>query len=475
MTKEIEATPGYEANPGPQTIFLETPAYIAIYGGLPGGGKSHGLLLECIGNYKDPNFVALILRRIRENITKVGGIWASSKKLFKPLGAKQNGSELTHTFKSGCVVGFGGMANAESDHEKYKSVEADFIGFEELTEFEEHQFWYMLSRNRGKTGKDPYIRATTNPKFGWVFRLLNGGGYVDDDGFAIPEMSGVIRWFFRNENNEQLEWFDTEQEAWDEIKTRGLEDTIPRSFTFILASAKDNPYQRDDYVASLSNLTRIERERLKHGNWKIESDEGDMFKSDWWARTLRPPPINQFKRFVRSWDIAHTEAPKKGAKKKAAKKQPARTAGVLMGITHDNHLYIFDVKKFQKSPAQVQKSLKATAEADEADYPRPHITIPQDPAAGKAYYDQSKANLVGHIVKPMPTIGSKLTRAEAFSAAVENGLVHLVVGSWTDEFVSEASSFPDGAFKDQVDAAADAYDYLTDRKRTKINGKKWLS
>jgi len=475
MSQEQQATVGYEPNPGPQTEFLATTAYIAIYGGLPGGGKSHGLLLECVGNYKDPNFVGLILRRIRENITKVGGIWAASKKLFNPLGSKPNHSDLRHVFESGCEIGFGGMANADGDHEKYKSVEADFIGFEELTEFEEHQFFYMFSRNRGKTGKDPYIRATTNPKNGWVYRLLNRGGYIDDDGFAVPEMSGVIRWFFRNEENELMEWFDSEAEAWAEIEARNLEDTIPRSFTFILASAKDNPFQRDDYVASLSNLTRVERERLKHGNWKIESEEGDMFKSHWWAKTVRPPPLKHFKKFVRSWDIAHTEAPKKGSTPGKKKKQPARTAGVLMGITNDNHVYIFDVKKFQKSVAGVQAMLKSTAVADEQDYPRPHITLPMDPAAGKAYYDQSKATLIGHIVKPMPTIGSKMTRAEAFSQAVENGLVHLVVGSWTEDFVGEASTFPDGAFKDQVDAACDAFDYLTDRKRVKFDPKKWLN
>lgn len=32
--------------PGPQELFLSTPADIAIYGGAAGGGKSYALLLE---------------------------------------------------------------------------------------------------------------------------------------------------------------------------------------------------------------------------------------------------------------------------------------------------------------------------------------------------------------------------------------------------------------------------------------------
>lgn len=454
----------YKPNPGPQTQFLESPARVIIYGGLPGGGKSHGLLLEGVGNYQNPLFVGLILRRVRENLKKVGGIWPASKILYSPLGSKVNNSELTHTFPSGCTIGFGGMQNAESDHEKYKSVEADFIGFEELTEFEEHQFFYMFSRNRGKSGVEPYIRATTNPKYGWVFRFLKSGGYVSEDGFAIPEMSGVIRWFYRDEDTEEYLWFDTEQEAWDDINGKNLDDVAPVSFTFILASAKDNPYQRDDYVASLSNLTRVERERLKRGNWKIEDEEGDLFKSGWWRKTLTPPPIDRFKKFVRSWDLAHTEKPPKNSTGKK-KRQPARTAGVLMGVTHDNHFYIFDVDKFQHSPAKVRSSIKRNAEQDRQQFGRVEITLPLDPGAGKAYYDQLKEELVGHIVKPMPTIGNKMTRAEGFSNAVENGLVHLVVGDWNDAFTNEGSTFPFGTFKDQIDAAADAYDYLTGRRK----------
>jgi hypothetical protein len=42
MTQVIELRP----QPGPQEMFLSTPADIAIYGGAAGGGKSFGILLE---------------------------------------------------------------------------------------------------------------------------------------------------------------------------------------------------------------------------------------------------------------------------------------------------------------------------------------------------------------------------------------------------------------------------------------------
>src|SRR5580698_1824138 len=53
-----------EAQPGPQTVFLGTPADIAIYGGAAGGGKSYGLLLDPLRfALSKPGFYGVIFRR----------------------------------------------------------------------------------------------------------------------------------------------------------------------------------------------------------------------------------------------------------------------------------------------------------------------------------------------------------------------------------------------------------------------------
>lgn len=442
---------------GKQTDFLTTTADIAFYGGLPGGGKSVGLLLEVLGNHLNPRFVALILRRIREDLTKVGGIWDASKDLYAPLKTKTNDSDLKHTFPSGCVLGFGAMKDARKDHERYKSVEADLIAFEELPEFERHQFWYMLSRNRGKSGIKPYVRATMNPQAGWVFRFLNKAGYVNNEGFAIPEMSGVIRWFYRDEQTDDEVWFDSEADAWADINAKNLEDVAPMSFTFILAGAKDNPYQRADYVSKLSNLSRVDRARLKHGNWKIENDENGLFKRSWWNISMNMPPLKHFTQIVCSWDIAHTE--------KKPTNNPAFTAGFVGGLTKDGRVWIFRGKRFRESPLQTKKLIRSTTDSYAEDFGNFTVTLPDDPAAGKAWIPEIIAELRGHRVKKMPPIGDKVDRASVFSDAVENGMVTLVLGDWNDDLINEGSTFPYGTFKDQIDACSDLYDFLTERKR----------
>lgn len=457
-----------EANPGPQSVFLSTTADIAIYGGFPGGGKSYGLMLEACRHFKNPNFRCLIIRRIREDITKIGGLWQASKDFFAPFKTKTNDSDLKHTFPAGGELGFGSMRDARKDHERYKSAEIDLLMFEEIAGedgngIEEHQFWYMLSRNRGKarSGIKSYVRGTSNPAPGWLARMLLAAGYIGPDGYAIPEMSGVIRWFYRDENTNLLCWFDTEAEAKADIESKGLEDIEPMSFTFILAKPTDNPYQDENYLSKLSNLGRVERERLKKGNWLIEADDTGLFKRHWWGRAIRKPA--QFKQLVRAWDIAATE--------KNPKNDPAYTASVLMGITAENYLWILHAERFRESPAGVRKRIRARADQDAAMWGRVVTTLPMDPgAAGKLQYTTIAGDLRGHLVKPMPTMGDKTTKAEGLADSAENGFVMVYMDpNSTDDtieaLINEGATFPYGKFKDLIDAAADAHDYLTERRR----------
>jgi hypothetical protein len=57
--------------------------------------------------------------------------------------------------------------------------------------------------------------------------------------------------------------------------------------------------------------------------------------------------------------------------------------------------------------------------------------------------------------------GSKEVRAEPFVAQCQNDNVRLVAGDFTMPFIEEAEVFPAGKFKDQIDAAAGAFNKLT--------------
>jgi hypothetical protein len=88
--------------PGPQSLFLSTPADIAIYGGAAGGGKTFAELLEPLRHVSNKDFGAVIFRRTTPQITNEGALWDGSTKLYPLLGAKPNQGDLYWTFPSRC-------------------------------------------------------------------------------------------------------------------------------------------------------------------------------------------------------------------------------------------------------------------------------------------------------------------------------------------------------------------------------------
>lgn len=70
-------------------------------------------------------------------------------------------------------------------------------------------------------------------------------------------------------------------------------------------------------------------------------------------------------------------------------------------------------------------------------------------------------NLIGYPVVTMRPTGSKEVRAMPFAAACEAGLVDIERGPWNRDFIDELCAFPTGHHDDQVDAASDAFNYLS--------------
>ncbi|MFS6779604.1 terminase large subunit domain-containing protein, partial [Staphylococcus aureus] len=128
------------------------------------------------------------------------------------------------------------------------------------------------SRNRSTCGVRPYVRATTNPDAdSWVAEFISW--WIDQKtGYAIPERSGVLRWFVRIGDN--IIWADHPEEL--EMYTMpgpgGEEVPIPaKSVTFISSKLTDNKILMaadPGYMANLMSLPLVERERLLGGNWK---------------------------------------------------------------------------------------------------------------------------------------------------------------------------------------------------------------
>jgi hypothetical protein len=216
--------------PGPQERFLSSPADIAIYGGAAGGGKSWALLLEALRHINNPAFGAVFFRRTTVQIKNEGGLWDESMALYPGAGGAPKEHVLSWTFPSGANVSF---AHLEYDKTVYnwQGSQIPLICFDELTHFTARQFWYMVSRNRSMCGVRPYIRASCNPDpDSWLAEFLSW--WIDQEtGYAIPERSGVIRYFTRIDD--QIIWGDTREELSQRLKINPEEI---KSFTFISAS-----------------------------------------------------------------------------------------------------------------------------------------------------------------------------------------------------------------------------------------------
>jgi predicted phage terminase large subunit-like protein len=90
-------------------------------------------------------------------------------------------------------------------------------------------------------------------------------------------------------------------------------------------------------------------------------------------------------------------------------------------------------------------------------HPDAYLKLIEDKANGSAIVDTLRGKVPGMLaVEPE---GGKVARANAVSGQVEAGevfLPHPVMSSWTETFVVEHSTFPNGANDDQVDATSQA-------------------
>lgn len=455
--ESLSATNIISPQPGPQTMFLQCGADVVLYGGSAGGGKTYALLMDPLYHISNSKFGSVIFRRTTKQITTEGGLWDTASELYTPLGASPVQSPSYHfKWKSGAKISFHHMEHEKNRYDWQGAQIAD-VKFDEVTHFTWKQFNYMLSRLRSSSGVKGTIKATCNPDPDhWIRQWVDW--YIGEDGFALPERSGVIRWFITS--GDEVVWADSKQELLDRYA-----DSKPKSFTFIRSSIYDNKILLDqdpDYLSNLHALTRVEKARLLEGNWNIRATAGSFFRrSDFEIVDAAPASAQR----VRAWDFGATKRKKStnsANSKPNTSSDPDWSAGVLMSVS-DGSYYIEHVERFQEDAPIVVRRLKNTASQDGV---RVKIRLPQDPGqAGKAQVKYLIKELSGYKVVSYPVTGDKEHRASPLAAQVQAGNVKLVKGTWNDAFLTELENFPEGLHDDQVDASADAFDELTNIKR----------
>ncbi len=434
---------------GPQTEFLSCNADIAIYGGAAGGGKSFALLLEPLRHYDNKRFGGVIFRRNTTQVRNEGGLWDESMNIYSLFRARPREAQLEWIFPEGPRLKF---AHLEYDSTvlDWQGASIAFMGFDELTHFTEQQFFYMLSRNRSTSGVKPYIRATTNPDpDSWVRKFIDW--WIDEDGFAIPSRSGVIRYFIRRDDS--FIWADSVDEIFQ--KYGNGPEIQPKSVTFIPSKLEDNKIlmQKDPgYLANLLALCRVDRMRLREGNWNVRATAGSMFRREWFPVVDQVP--GGWIQSVRFWDRAAT-------KPNESNKDPDWTRGLKLYKYANGKYCVVDLKSAQDTPGQIETLIKNVASQDTYAV---KIKSQQDPgSAGVAEAEHFVRMLSGYNVHTETMGKDKLTRAKPVSAQCEWGNVMVLRAPWNEEFFTELENFGEDSkgHDDIVDVFSGAFNDLS--------------
>ena len=430
---------------GAQRAFLETEADIAIYGGAAGGGKSFALLLEPLRHIENPLFNGVIFRRTMPQIKSAGGLWAEASGLYSMLGARPHETELKFKFPLGMGMKFASMEHEKSKYD-WQGAQIPFIGYDELTHFTESMFFYMLSRLRSMSGVSGYVRATCNPDSeSWVRRFIDW--WIDEKtGIAIPERSGVLRWFIRV--NDEMIWQDTPEEL---IEQYG-EEVEPKSVTFIPASIYDNKIlmQKDPaYLSNLKALPLVEREQLLGGNWNIRPASGLYFRQGMFEEVESTPYDLDIIRF---WDRAAT-------KPSATNPDPDYTRGLKIGRHKETGiLYVLHLESLRDEAWQVEQTMINIAVQDGKNC---IVGIFKDPAAaGKAEAEHMVRRLIGFATYVLPATSSKLVMASPAASQAQQGNIKVLKGTWNREFYKELEGFPEANHDDIVDTLSGGVEYF---------------
>lgn len=438
----------------PQELFINSEADITIASGSAGSSKSYSILLRWLRFINCPYSRGVIFRRTSTQLLQQGGLWDDAIALYSRIdpNLKIKIKDRKLIFSTGASLQFSHYEN-EAAKEKFKGLQADYIAFDEATEFTEEMITYLLSRNRN-SGVVGYHKSTmcmaTNPHCDsflkdWIWWWLD-----PDTGIPDPEKRGVTRYFVKLRDG-GFDWYDSREEA--EVVYGTAKDNGVKSMCVIGSTIYDNPYIDPSYISSLKALSRVEQDRLLFGSWTAREESSGYFKQEWLNKPLIMPPASIIK--VRAWDLAAT-------KPSESNKNPDWTAGVLMSKDKEKMYTIEHVSRFRDGFRGVEKKIIEQAEEDGRDV---IILLPMDVGSSAQSYAkgfQGELADLGFTVKLIKPKVDKVTRFGPFAAIAEAQKVRYVEGAWNKPYFDELESF-DGSRRtkrDQVDATSDAYNYL---------------
>jgi hypothetical protein len=254
-----------------QQLVIDSLADQILFGGTAGCAKSYTLLFLALAYHQRSIIFRTEYKQMRQMID-------DSRELIGINGRLNEQLFVWRDLPGGRVLEFGAV-KLPGDEKKFKGRAHDLKGFDELTEFLENHFRFLIGWNRTNIpGQRCRVVATTNPPIDdsgeWVIKYW--APWLDSQ-YERKAQSGELRYFITEDNK------DIEVESAKKIKVKGRE-IYPHSRTFISATLKDNPvYLATGYDKVLSRLPEVLRRAYLDGDFDIPRVSGyrKVFRRDW--------------------------------------------------------------------------------------------------------------------------------------------------------------------------------------------------
>jgi hypothetical protein len=265
-------------NEGPQCEAFDSLADELLYGGEAGGGKTDLLLGLAITAHSR----SLILRRVNK---EVDGLAVRAEEI---IGSRQGYNSSKNIWRLGAsrIIMFGGCEHL-NDRRKYQGIPKDLVAFDELANFLEEQYTFIIAWARSTVkGQRVRVVAASNPPVTpegmWIVKRW--APWLDPN-HPNPALAGELRWFTT------IDGEDTEVDGPGAVVIDGKpyldkrgKPIYPKSRSYIPASLGDNPdLAKTDYGATLAGLPGPLRAALMEGDFSrgLADDDWQVIPTAW--------------------------------------------------------------------------------------------------------------------------------------------------------------------------------------------------
>ncbi|MFN3890736.1 MAG: phage terminase large subunit [Beijerinckiaceae bacterium] len=179
---------------------------------------------------------------------------------------------------------------------------------------------------------------------------------------------------------------------------------------------------------------------------------GNVIRTAWLERRSAPPPRDRIVAYLHSWDVATKTTEKHDW-----------TVMTHWAVTRDNTYYLLDVVRVRLEFPDLLRLAESRLASD-----RPNYVLVEDAGNGASLIQVLSKNLRVTVVAIRPD-RDKLTRLVRVSPVLERGGVVLPESApWTEAYIQELTSFPNGRFDDQVDSTTQALNWADEKFRVPV-------